>query len=388
MGKYRTLLLKYDVVSPETLEKVIQFLKVQKEFRKWVEEWAKNGAPLPQQNPLKYFARQFIHAAKALDWLRSVGSTPKRMRPPLVFDAQLRLNDEKDNSRGVFVNLPKKEVRIRKWSGRRRNTIVLPLSKNAARWIEERVREGGELVLAAAWVGNSRKNRVAAFHTALVFRRDVAPVQPRRLLIVDFNALHNGISYAVIDEKRVLEKGILKPHVTMILHLEKRAAELDALCSQRGDDVICRQAAAAKSRLWRLLRRWEDEAAKKLVKLALQYRAATVADVPDDESMCQLKEGGYAAEKKIFLNYGRLRRRLKGLAGWHGVPYREERLYSTVCPRCGAKMEEMPNRRVKCQCGFEAHRDEVPALWAMKRFHELTQPPSFSATPAFVTATA
>jgi hypothetical protein len=36
-------------------------------------------------------------------------------------------------------------------------------------------------------------------------------------------------------------------------------------------------------------------------------------------------------------------------------------------------MEEQPNRRVKCAiCGFETHRDEVPALWAQKRFHELT----------------
>ena len=114
------------------------------------------------------------------------------------------------------------------------------------------------------------------------------------------------------------------------------------------------------------------------MRLALQYKAAIVADVPDDESIRQLKEDRYNAEKKIMLNFGRLRRRVKGLAGWHGVPYREERLYSTVCPICGAKMKEMPDRRVKCRCGFEAHRDEVPVLWAQKRFRELTQTPSFS----------
>jgi transposase len=32
-------------------------------------------------------------------------------------------------------------------------------------------------------------------------------------------------------------------------------------------------------------------------------------------------------------------------------------------------------------CGFEAHRDEVPALWAAKRFHELLTP-SFSSSAA------
>jgi len=60
------------------------------------------------------------------------------------------------------------------------------------------------------------------------------------------------------------------------------------------------------------------------------------------------------------------------------VPYREERLYSTICPRCGRKMKGLPSRRMRCVvCGFEANRDEVPALWAVKRFHELATP-SFS----------
>ncbi|MFZ8808466.1 MAG: hypothetical protein ACO2PN_10235 [Pyrobaculum sp.] len=54
------------------------------------------------------------------------------------------------------------------------------------------------------------------------------------------------------------------------------------------------------------------------------------------------------------------------------MPYRGERLYSTICPRCGRKMEELSSRRVRCKCGFEAHRDEVPFYWAQKRFHELT----------------
>jgi putative transposase len=94
-------------------------------------------------------------------------------------------------------------------------------------------------------------------------------------------------------------------------------------------------------------------------------------DVPDDESVRELKEGSYASEKKVFLNFGRIRRRLRGLAEWYGIPYREERLYSSICPRCGRKMEELPSRRVRCACGFKTHRDEVPALWAAKRFPEL-----------------
>jgi hypothetical protein len=100
-----------------------------------------------------------------------------------------------------------------------------------------------------------------------------------------------------------------------------------------------------------------------------------------------LKEGSYKAERKVFLNLGRIRRRLQGLAEWYGIPFREERLYSTICPRCGRKMSVLPDRRVRCACGFEAHRDEVPALWAQKRFPDLITP-SFSSSSAVLRITA
>ena len=330
---------------------------------------------MPERNPLKYFAEKYIHAARALDWLR-VHVVKHGFRPPLAFNTQLRLDNERDVSRGVLVDLPKREVRIRKWGG---GTIVLPLSEGAVRWIKKRVREGAGLVFAMAWVGRSRRSHAVALYVALAFRREVAPIQPRRLLVVDFNALHNGVVWAVVEERRILQRGVLRPHIYKIIRLQREISQLDSLCAKKGNPRTCRQAASAKSRLWRLLRQWEDETAKKIVQLALRYKAAIVADVPGDKSMRELKEGRYSADRKVFLNFGRLRRRIRELAQWHGILYREERLYSTICHICGAKMEEEPNRRVKCRCGFEAHRDEVPALWAQRRFIELTQPPSFSA---------
>jgi putative transposase len=367
---YRTLLLSYDLLRlpPEAAEKVSALLKVQEEFRRWTEGWLRGDAEKPRQNPLKYFAKAFLHAGRTLDWLYGVKTKPKRLRPPLVFDAQLRLDNEKDVGRGVFVDLPKKEIRIRKWGG---GTLALPLGDKAVEWILARMREGGRLVLAAAWVGASRESRAAKLYVALIFRREATPMRPRRLLVVDLNALHNGVSWAVVEEERVVRRGVLRPDVSRLIHLQRRAAELDSLCANKGK--ACEEATAAKSRIWRILRSFGDEAVKKLIQLALQYKAAIMADVPNDKSIRELKEGRYASERKVFLNFGRLRRRLKGLAEWYGVPYREERLYSTICPRCGAEMEEQPNRRVKCTaCGFETHRDEVPFYWAQKRFHELT----------------
>jgi len=85
-----------------------------------------------------------------------------------------------------------------------------------------------------------------------------------------------------------------------------------------------------------------------------------VADVPDDKSMRKLKEGGYSAERKIMPNFGKTEKahqRARRVVR-HGIQRGETALHNI--PRCGAKMEEDPNRRVKCQCGFTAHRDEVP----------------------------
>jgi len=376
---YRTLVLGYDLYRPEVAERISALLKIHEEFCRWATEWVRSGGrePPPKQNPLKYFAEKYIHAGRALDWLRGIKKSnikTEKARPPLIFNAQLRVENERDVGNGVLVDLPKKEVRIRRWSGQQGNTIVLQLSKSAVRWILERVKEGGKLVLAAVWVGRSRRNHVAKLHVALVFRREVAPMQPKRLLVVDLNALHNGLVWAIIDGEKIAARGAMRPDVSKILRLHKAVAKLDSLCAK--EERACDEAAAAKSRIWRLMRSWEDEAAKKLVQLAIQYKAMIVVDVPYDESVKALKEGKYSPQRKIFLNFGRLRKRLKSLAEWYGVPYKEERLYSTICPRCGGKMKVLPNRRVRCACGFEAHRDEVPIFWAVKRFRELI--PSFS----------
>ena len=366
---YRTLVIrrKIEEIPPE---KLTRFIDLQQKFREWATGSGFKAAA-PTENPLKYFAKELKMALRVVP---TNGLKNGVWKVPLPFDTQLRLNNEKDASRGVFVDLPRREVRIRKWGGG--GTITIPLRESEVRWIQERTREGGRLVLAYVWVG-LRGSNITTFNLALVFAREVALMEPRRLLVVDLNALHNGIVIATVERGRVLQRGVLRPDVGEIGRLQNSISRLDSLCAERG--VRCKEAVAAKSRLWRLLRRFEDEVAKKLVKLAVQYKAVIVVDAPKDDSLRQLKESSYAPEKKIFLNVGRLRRRIRQLAGWYGVTYREERLYSTICPRCGAKMEEMQRRRVKCiKCGFEAPRDEVPILWAAKRFQELIQPPSFS----------
>ncbi|ABL88916.1 transposase, IS605 OrfB [Pyrobaculum islandicum DSM 4184] len=100
-----------------------------------------------------------------------------------------------------------------------------------------------------------------------------------------------------------------------------------------------------------------------------------MVDTIEDESYRELKEGISSGVKKHYLDgLGQLRRRLQALAQWYGLSYLEERLYSTICPRCGAKMKELNNRRIQCPiCGFNDNRDNVPLIWAKKRYWEILQ---------------
>ena len=256
MGNYRTLVLKYSILQfpPEVAGKIPALLEIQEQFRRWANQWLKDkNAPKPERNPLKYFAVEFINAGNALEWLigiRKNGMDVRKVRPPLIFNTQLKLNNEKDVSRGVFVDLSLRRIKIRKWSGQRGNTIALPLSENAVRWILGRVQEGGKLALAAVWVGRSKRNHAVRLYVALVFRREVAPTEVKRILVIDLNALHNGLTWAVVEGERIVVKGVLRPNISKILHLQKVIARLDSVCAEK--DERCDEAMAVKSRIWRL----------------------------------------------------------------------------------------------------------------------------------------
>jgi len=63
---------------------------------------------------------------------------------------------------------------------------------------------------------------------------------------------------------------------------------------------------------------------------------------------------------------------------WYGLPVEFRRLYSTICPTCGAKLEQREGRLMACpSCGFKANRDEVPIQWAKHNYHDNDNVQSF-----------
>ncbi len=154
--------------------------------------------------------------------------------------------------------------------------------KSEIKWIEERGREGARLKLAYAWIGEAMGSALVTFNVALVFHREVEPYRPERLLVVDVNSLHNGVVIATVEERRVLRRGVLRPDLARIGRVEREASRMDELCVKRGEPY-CSKANYLHGKVWRLWRQWTVEAAKKIVKLAIQYKAAVVVDKPMDE---------------------------------------------------------------------------------------------------------
>jgi putative transposase len=59
------------------------------------------------------------------------------------------------------------------------------------------------------------------------------------------------------------------------------------------------------------------------------------------------------------------------MLSWYGVYWKEERLYSTICPVCEGKLmfvEKIRRARImRCvNCGFKEDRDSTPLYWAIK----------------------
>ncbi|WP_053240409.1 zinc ribbon domain-containing protein [Pyrobaculum islandicum] len=313
-------------------------------------------------------------------------------------NTQLRTENERDTSKAVFVDLKSGVVRVRKLGI---PPFVVKLKKSDIAWIRERLQEDARLKLAYLGVDVRRGKdpTYGGLYIALVFAREVKPVEPRAIVVVDVNRLDHYIKVGLVADGRVVEllKFPKKERIRKLERIHAHISQLEKALARVDEDRDPRRALDLQRQLWKLetkrygiIRDVVINAAREIIKLAREHQAAIVVDTIEDDTYRELKECNGNGVRKHFLDgLGQLRRRLQALAQWYGLPYVEERLYSTICPRCGAKMAEEGRRVMHCPaCGFGAHRDNVPMIWAEKKYQELiekTKQPTFSSAPATVT---
>jgi putative transposase len=356
--------------------------------------------PLPRECDARYIQRLMAlanlayrgHAVMAPDMLRSVqhqllcwqqfkqslafGAVPKRwlarawvpLKTYRIFPDGRRTGDQ---NAPVVLDFARGVVRVRQaCRNEPRRVVELPMPK----WALERVAEGADIKYAMAGLKDGRPC------LALVAEREVQPVQPGgHVLVVDVNSWRHGIVYAVISPAgRVAELSTRRPNLrkvdalyAMVLQLERKYGALKRLGLHETPEgkKLWREVMRARRKLHAYLRDFAQKLARELALKALRLKARVVIDDVLEESVRELLEErlprGLA---KVYL-YGTRRfvKLLVGLLRWHGIPYEFKRLYSTVCPRCGSRMEQPPGRVMKCsKCGLSAHRDLVPVMWYLK----------------------
>ncbi|ABL87511.1 transposase, IS605 OrfB [Pyrobaculum islandicum DSM 4184] len=309
-------------------------------------------------------------------------------------NAQLRVGNERDISMAVFVDLKSCIVRVRKLGI---PPFAVKLKKSNVAWIRRRLEEGAKLKLAFLGVEKRDGEKEPTYdklYVALVFAREVQQIEPKAIVAVDVNRLDHGVVVGlVVDGKIVRRMRLLDENVVRELRrLHEEISRLDEQAAREADPARKRRledrARHLASKRFRKIRGVVKYVVSEIIKLAREHQAAIVVDTMEEETYLERKQSGESGDKKhLYDGLGQLRRRLQALAEWYGQPYREVRLYSTICPRCGAKMEELSNRRMRCpSCGFNDNRDNVPLLWAKKRYWELLQKqPVFSSVSTTIT---
>jgi putative transposase len=257
-----------------------------------------------------------------------------------------------------------------------KNKVSIPMPDQVVNWINERVREGGDVRFARIGLKDNEP------YLALIAEREVEPYQPSEYkLVVDVNSWRYGIAWGLIHNGQLVsfkqEKPNLNELLTLYYQAVKRGKKHGALMRiglhrMTQGKRLRRQAEARMGKIYRVTRDKAYFLASKLVRKALRYRALLVIDDVTEESRRELLEEKLPPDviKLLMSNLKRFVHQLETLAQWYGVPYRFKRLPSTICPICRHELIQLPDRTMVCEnCGFKAPRDKVPMYWAIKEVH-------------------
>ena len=246
--------------------------------------------------------------------------------------------------------------------------VEVPMPK----WVVDRLSEGGDVKYAMIGLKDNEP------YLTLVAERVVEQYAPSDyILAVDVNSWRYGIAWGLIRSGKLVTWRAEGPSTFLINTLYHQAVDRERVVGKLrrvgyGDSMkASRIRKQAKSRWGRIYRITRDKAyflAGKLVRKALKYKALLIIDNMTEESRKELLEEKLPPDViKLFMsNLRRFVHQLEALAQWYGVPYRFERLYSTICPKCGHGLTQVEGRVMVCgNCGFRAPRDMVPMHWAI-----------------------
>jgi len=215
-------------------------------------------------------------------------------------------------------------------------------------------------------------------YIAVVMPRPTPPT-PKGVIAVDVNEryVYYGNSQWVKKVETPVEKAIRLRELAESLQKKYSAPRYTPWNMRSGiRERIRRQHKRAKD----VVEDWTKKTAKRIVEEARERQCAVAV-----EDLTGLREAIRELPKEhrvklMALAYRCLLWWIKWQATKRGVMVVEvdPRGTSTMCPKCGGRMEEVGHRRMKCvKCGFEEDRDVVAILNIEKRARERLGNPSF-----------
>jgi len=166
--------------------------------------------------------RRFVYEFQYFQEELAFSTPPKRWLVHIhpLLNCQIRLDNEKDRSKDIFIDLLNGVVRVRGFIHGR--AIEIPLSESTMRYIRQRVEEGARAKLVRVWTDGRR------LYVAVVFEREVEVKQNvRAVLAVDVNSWRSGISWAIIKGGRVASKGMERSDLRYVEALYNDVVKLE-----------------------------------------------------------------------------------------------------------------------------------------------------------------
>ncbi|GAB6946059.1 hypothetical protein JCM16161A_01890 [Vulcanisaeta sp. JCM 16161] len=287
---------------------------------------------------------------------KGIEKTPR----PYSTIIRLPLVDALHERKGAFIHDGKLVLRLNK-------KVEVPIPKRALDWLNKRFAEnpdkktvrvferGGKLV---AQIILHKKNVVALPNNPL-------------LVVVDLNSSH-GIVVHYWDGGLIKTEKYKPPNRSAAWHNVKHLMKLRDVLYNQGcitQQQINKYSAIIRETLSGSMKSWIQQTVDKIVRrvrrIAKRHgkEPLVMIDVPDDESL-----RGTSLQRTLlsFAKY------FENILSWYGIYFEEARLYSTVCPRCGEKLDlKMKTRNLRLmtckKCGFEEERDKVPLYWALNK---------------------
>ncbi len=254
-----------------------------------------------------------------------------------------------------------------------RNEPGYSIEISMPRWVVERVKEGGDVKYAMIGLKDNEP------YLALIAERVIELYQPSNyMLVIDVNAWSNGVAWGLIKDGNIIRWKPERPRLGEIeslynlsVRLSREYGELKRMGLDKTEEIkrLRCEIKRVRRKLYAKFRDYAQKLVYRLVRKALRHRAIVVIDDMIEESRRELLEMKLPSGlRKIYL--AETRRFVKLLVTqleWYGVPYRFERLPSTICPICRHELTQLPGRIMVCDnCGFKAPRDKVPMYWAIK----------------------